>query len=73
MTGSPAAFTADGYTYSEDDVALLLDRLALLPMLSGVTLGSTTQAQIGRSSLVQFQVSATIVKPTGGPTKAPAT
>ena len=60
------AFTIQGYARSQDVVAQMLTRLQLLPFLSGVTLGSSTQ---GGVNSFQFTVSAAIV-PTGG---APAT
>ena len=60
----PAGFTINGYTYSMDDVALLLQRLQLLPTLSGVSLGSTSQTTIGLKDVVQFSITATMTAPT---------
>jgi Tfp pilus assembly protein PilN len=66
-TTGPAAgstgFTINGYAYSMDDVALLLQRLQLLPTLSNVTLGSTSESTIGVKPVVQFSINATIVAP----------
>jgi Tfp pilus assembly protein PilN len=57
-------FTIDGYTYTMDDVALLLQRLQLLPNLTGVTLGSTSMSTIGEKKVVQFSITASKVAPT---------
>jgi Tfp pilus assembly protein PilN len=56
-------FTIDGFTYSMDDVALLLQRLQLLPTLSDVTLGSTSTSTIGLKKVVQFSITASMVAP----------
>ena len=60
---NPNAFSIGGYTYSEDSVARLLTRLQLLPMLSGVTLGTTTSSSVGNKPVVQFLVTATVTPP----------
>jgi Tfp pilus assembly protein PilN len=57
------SFTIDGYTYAQDDVAALLERLQLLPSLSNVSLASSARATIGKQSLVQFQVTAVVQPP----------
>jgi len=62
-TSGPAGFTINGYTYTMDDVALLLQRLQLLPTLSNVTLGSTSGSTIGLKDVVQFSITATMVAP----------
>lgn len=54
-------FTINGFAYTTDDVALLLQRLDLLPTLSGVTLGSTTTSTIGKKSVVQFTITGSVV------------
>jgi Tfp pilus assembly protein PilN len=56
-------FTINGYTYTMDDVALLLQRLQLLPTLSDVTLGSTSNSTIGLKKVVQFSITASMVAP----------
>jgi Tfp pilus assembly protein PilN len=62
--GTPATgFAISGDTYSENDVALLLQRLQLLPTLTGVTLGSTSQTSIGARVLIQFTISAALQPP----------
>ena len=55
-----AIFTITGYAYSHDDVAQLLARLALVPSLSDVTLGSTSSATVGTKAVIQFTVNATM-------------
>jgi hypothetical protein len=66
-SSGPAAgnsgFEINGYTYTMDDVALLLQRLQLLPTLSGVTLGSTSISMIGLKKVVQFSITASMVVP----------
>jgi Tfp pilus assembly protein PilN len=59
-------FTINGYTYTMDDVALLLQRLQLLPTLSNVTLGSTSNSTIGVKKVVQFSITASMVATTPG-------
>ena len=54
-------FTIDGYAYTMDDVALLLQRLQLLPTLANVTLASTSISAIGEKPVVQFSITASIV------------
>lgn len=56
-TGSATTFNLTGSTSSQPAVALVLDRLALLPWLSGVTLQSSSRAGVG----VTFTISATFV------------
>jgi Tfp pilus assembly protein PilN len=65
---SATSFTVTGYAYTSDDVALLLQRLQLLPMLSNVTLSSTQTIALGLKSAVQFSLSAAL-----GPTPAGVT
>jgi Tfp pilus assembly protein PilN len=63
-SSSSSGFTIDGYTYTMDDVALLLQRLQLLPTLANVTLGSTSSSTIGLKKVVQFSITAGVVAPT---------
>jgi Tfp pilus assembly protein PilN len=64
--GSAAGFTVNGTASSQLRVALVLDRLAVLPWLSNVTLLSTSRGTGGGSGGGdQFSVSATVVD-TGG-------
>lgn len=60
-SSSSPGFTMGGFAFTEDDVALLLQRLQLLPSLSNVSLVSTSsQPATGSKALVQFQVTAVI-------------
>jgi Tfp pilus assembly protein PilN len=67
--GVSTGFTVSGVASSHDRVALLLDRLAMLPWLSNVTLQSSTRGGDGgaggSSSVDQFTVSANFTT-TGG-------
>jgi hypothetical protein len=49
-----------GYALSQDIVALALDRLALMPSLSDVSLQSTTRADVGNKKAVQFTIGANV-------------
>jgi Tfp pilus assembly protein PilN len=59
-SATPSSFSIQGYTYSQVSVAHLLERLALLPTLTDVTLGSSIASASGSKSLVEFQVTATV-------------
>jgi Tfp pilus assembly protein PilN len=62
---SAGAFTVSGSANSQSLVALVLDRLAILPWLSNVTLGSTSRGGgASGAGADQFSVTATVV-PTG--------
>jgi Tfp pilus assembly protein PilN len=61
VSAPPTSFTIAGTTTSHVRVALVLDRLALLPWLSGVTLGSSSHGGAGDS----FSISAGFT-PVGG-------
>lgn len=67
---APAAatsgFTISGYASSEENLALLLTRLQLLPSLANVTLGSATNSGIGNKTVVQFNITAGFQSVTGG-------
>ena len=58
--GAPTGFTVAGSASSQNRVALVLDRLAVLPWLSDVTLQSSTHGTgtTGSSSADQFTISA---------------
>jgi Tfp pilus assembly protein PilN len=55
---TPNGFTIQGYAFSHDSVARLLERLALVPSLGDVALSSTSSSQIGSRPVVQFDVTA---------------
>jgi len=52
--------TIQGYTYSQADVAAVLQRLALVPALSNVSLTSASASALGTKTIVQFTVTATL-------------
>ena len=64
-TSSANSFTIEGNAYSHDGVARLLTRLALIPDLSDVTLGSSTLISPGKRSAVQFTINAAVRAPGG--------
>jgi Tfp pilus assembly protein PilN len=57
---APTGFVLTGYALSQDIVALALDRLALMPGLSDVSLQSTTRADVGNKKPVQFTIGANV-------------
>jgi Tfp pilus assembly protein PilN len=59
---APAAggFSITGYTYSHDGVARLLARLAVIPHLENVKLGSSVLEREGTRPTVKFSISATL-------------
>jgi Tfp pilus assembly protein PilN len=57
---APTSFTVTGYALSQDIVALALDRLALIPALSDVSLQSTQRAPVGTTNAVQFTIGANV-------------
>ena len=60
-TGSaPPAFEIDGHTYSNDGVARLLSRLQVIPDFTNVTLLSSSAANVGGQSIVEFHITASL-------------
>jgi Tfp pilus assembly protein PilN len=59
-TTSGTGLSLSGYAPSQEAVAQLLERLALVPGVSGVTLGSSLATTLGASKVVQFDVSAAL-------------
>jgi Tfp pilus assembly protein PilN len=59
---APAAgpMTFAGYTYSQEGVARLLSRLAVVPALQGVKLVSSTQADVGGQKVISFSIQANV-------------
>jgi type IV pilus assembly protein PilM len=57
---TPSTFTVDGFTNSQYGVALVLDRLALLPWLSDVTLQQSTRSEDSNGPTVQFTIGANL-------------
>jgi Tfp pilus assembly protein PilN len=58
---APTGFTVSGYALSQETVARALDRLALMPALSGVSLQSSQRADVAGKKAVQFTIGATLV------------
>jgi Tfp pilus assembly protein PilN len=68
--GAPTGFTLQGYAHSQAEVADLLVRLSLLPMLNNVSLASTSASASASTSangpsFVQFEVTAGVQQPAG--------
>jgi Tfp pilus assembly protein PilN len=57
-TPGSAEFKIAGYTYSHDAVARLLSRLAVIPDLQNVQLGTSSLAKLGSQSIVTFNIAA---------------
>lgn len=55
-----SGFTISGYTYSHPSVARLMRRLALVPWLTNVSLGSSDRTQIDERTVYKFTVGAGI-------------
>jgi Tfp pilus assembly protein PilN len=64
-TTADTPFAISGYAYSQAAVARLMDRLELVPWLSGVELQSTTLTPLGNRSVFQFSIGASMAN-TGG-------
>jgi Tfp pilus assembly protein PilN len=61
--GGTLNFNIAGYTYSHAAVARLLTRLAVVPDLDHVQLGTSEQSEIAGRSIVHFTISANIRAP----------
>ncbi|HEY2326630.1 MAG TPA: PilN domain-containing protein [Gaiellaceae bacterium] len=57
---NPTSVTIQGFAYSHDGVAQVLSRLALVPGLENVALGSTTTSTINNKTVIQFNLTASI-------------
>ena len=57
-TGGPMSIV--GYTYSQEAVARLLSRLAVVPSLQGVKLVQSSQTKVGDQTVVSFSIQATV-------------
>jgi Tfp pilus assembly protein PilN len=62
---APTAFVVTGYARSQATVARALDRIALIPALSDVSLQSTQRADVAGKKAVQFTIGANL-RPAGG-------
>jgi Tfp pilus assembly protein PilN len=64
-TTAPTGLVLTGSTYSQEGVARLLTRLALVPHLANIQLQSSSSTKVGTRDIVGFTVAAE-VSPTGG-------
>jgi Tfp pilus assembly protein PilN len=62
-TAAPTGFVLTGYTYSQNGVARLLSRLAVLPDLRNVQLQTSALSKVGAQQIVQFTILADVVPP----------
>jgi hypothetical protein len=62
-TPVPTAFVISGVALSQDLVAKVMRRLALIPQLSTVTLQSSARADVGKTKAFGFTVSANVNAP----------
>ena len=60
---APTGFVINGYTYSQDSVARLLSRLAVVPDLHNVQLQTSSLAKLGEQQIVQFTILADVSSP----------
>jgi Tfp pilus assembly protein PilN len=60
---APTGFVLTGYTYSQNGVARLLSRLAVLPDLRNVQLQSSSLSKVGEQQIVQFTILADVLPP----------
>ena len=59
-TAAPTGFTVTGKARSQEIVASVLERLALIPALSDVSLQSTQRADVAGKKAVQFTIGANV-------------
>jgi Tfp pilus assembly protein PilN len=57
---TPQPMTFAGYTYSQEGVARLLSRLAVVPALQNVQLVSSTQTLVGDQQVISFSIEADV-------------
>ena len=61
----PSALTIQGYTYSQDGVARLMERLEVVPDLKNVQLQTSQSAQVGNQTVINFTIVSDIEKGRG--------
>jgi Tfp pilus assembly protein PilN len=61
----PTALSIQGYTYSQDGVARLLERLAVVPDLANVQLQTSQSQQLGNQTVINFTIVSDIRKGRG--------
>jgi Tfp pilus assembly protein PilN len=62
---APTALTIQGYTYSQDGVARLLERLAVIPDLQNVQLETSQSQLVGSHTVISFTIVSDIRKGRG--------
>ena len=60
---APTGFVLTGYTYSQNGVARLLSRLAVLPDLRNVQLQTSALSKVGQQQIVGFTILADVLPP----------
>jgi Tfp pilus assembly protein PilN len=65
LPATATALTIQGYTYSQDGVARLLERLAVVPDLQNVQLQNSQSQQIGNQTVINFTIVSDIRKGKG--------
>jgi Tfp pilus assembly protein PilN len=65
LPATPTALTIQGYTYSQDGVARLLERLEVVPDLENVQLQNSQSAQIDNQTVINFTIVSDIRKGRG--------
>lgn len=61
----PTALTIQGYTYSQDGVARLMERLEVVPDLKNVQLQTSQSTQVGNQTVINFTIVSDIQKGRG--------
>jgi Tfp pilus assembly protein PilN len=61
----PSALTIQGYTYSQDGVARLMERLEVVPDLKNVQLQTSQSTQVGNQTVINFTIVSDIEKGRG--------
>ncbi len=62
---TPTALTIQGYTYSQDSVARLLERLSVIPDLKNVQLQNSQASTVAGQNVIQFTIISDIRKGRG--------
>jgi Tfp pilus assembly protein PilN len=65
LPAMPTALSIQGYTYSQDGVARLLERLAVVPDLENVQLQTSQSQQLGNQTVINFTIVSDIKKGRG--------
>jgi len=60
VPSAPQPMTFAGYTYSQEGVARLLSRLAVVPALQNVQLVSSTETKVGDQTVISFSIEADV-------------